>query len=335
MRSSIPTTNLRQLHRVARAALQQYSLRDVRLKLVGDIHNIVFRVTARPPRARQQKQFALRLHMKDWLSDAMIESEMSWLEALRRDTALLVPNPVRNEAHELLTAASDGSAQQRTCTLLDWAPGRIYWKRPSATWLRKIGRLMAQLQDYGARYARPVGFRRPRWDAAAMTGRKGILKESWEYLPKRALSVFTDVCDRFSEAAREIGSGAENFGLIHADLHVANVLSNRGRPVAIDFDDCCDGYYLFDLAAAIDLLEFRDNYRELRAAFLAGYYDVRPQATAHDFHINTFLAARFVMVGLYLARQSDKQRQLKRVLDIIIPKLKRFLRAPESLGGGT
>ena len=144
MKSAIPTTNRRELFRVARAALQQYGLENTVLRLVGDVHNIVFRVTARPRSSRRTRHFALRLHATDWLSAADIESELVWLEAIRQDTSIIVPKPVRNRPGQWLATASFNGTSQRTCTLFHWLEGRVHWKRPSTDWLRKIGRLMKE-----------------------------------------------------------------------------------------------------------------------------------------------------------------------------------------------
>jgi Ser/Thr protein kinase RdoA (MazF antagonist) len=229
--------NQRRLRSTARSALQQYGLADVALRLVGTVHNDVFRVTARPSGAQQARQFVLRLHMTGWLTEAQIESELMWLEAIRRDTSLRVPEPVRNQSGHLVTSACG----TRTCTLFHWLDGRVLWKRPSPHWLHKIGRLMASLQDHGHHLKRPVAFERPRWDCAAMTGRAGMLAEGWDRLSKDAAVVLSDVCERFNDAAEAVGTGPDAFGLIHGDLHVANVLSVNGEVAAIDFDDCCDG----------------------------------------------------------------------------------------------
>jgi len=326
------TADRRPLHAAGRAALAHYDLTEVRLRLVGDVHNAVFRVSARDQRG-ERRRFALRLHVRDWLSDAEIASEMAWLEAIRRETSFLVPDPVRNDSGRLLThARTDADSLPYTCTLLRWIDGRRYWKRPSVAWVRRVGGLMAQLQRHGRRFERPDAFRRPRWEAPDLVGRRGVLAEGWAPLPGRAGEVLSAVADRFLETAAGVGIDADSFGLIHGDLHVANALSCDGRIAAIDFDDCCDGYDLFDLAAALDLLEFRANYPALRRALLDGYCEVRPEAAEHLGAINAFLAARWVMVCLSLARRIERRQRLRRALTIVIPKLRRFLGSPASLG---
>jgi Ser/Thr protein kinase RdoA (MazF antagonist) len=70
----------------------------------------------------------------------------------------------------------------------------------------------------------------------------------------------------------------------------------------------------------------------LRKAFLQGYCEVAPLAPESAAHINDFLAARWTMICLFLARRPENKPRLDRVLEIVVPKLKRFLREPGSLG---
>ncbi len=51
--------------------------------------------------------------------------------------------------------------------------------------------------------------------------------------------------------ADPVASAARDQGLIHADLHHGNLLTDDGRLTAIDFDDCAYGAYAFDLAMPI------------------------------------------------------------------------------------
>jgi Ser/Thr protein kinase RdoA (MazF antagonist) len=333
MATFVPMTRQQHLRGIAEVALRQYSFTDIALRLVGDAHNLVFRVSARPRDSKHAETFALRLHATDRHSAATIESEMIWLEALHRDTTLVVPRPVRNESGKLLTMPPvDDYSLARIYTLVHWVEGRIVGKRPSVDSLRKVGQLMASLHEHGRAFIPPPGFHRPRWDSELMTGRRGGLAECWHRLPRNARHVFSKVCELFDPAAQAVGTGTGSFGLIHGTLHGANALSQGKIVAAIDFDDCCYGYYLYDIAGMLDSIESRANYRELRHAFVTGYCDVNPLAKEHLAHLPVFLAARWVMCALSLARLPNDKTRLQTFLDVVVAKLRRFLRSPESIG---
>lgn len=48
-----------------------------------------------------------------------------------------------------------------------------------------------------------------------------------------------------------LGERSATFGLIHADLHLDNVLFAGGEARPIDFDDCGLGHWLYDIAVTL------------------------------------------------------------------------------------
>src|SRR5262249_55446319 len=62
-----------------------------------------------------------------------------------------------------------------------------------------------------------------------------------------------------------------SFGLIHADMRLANLLVEGEITKVIDFDDCGFSWYMYDLATALSFLEERPIVPELIASWLTGY----------------------------------------------------------------
>jgi Ser/Thr protein kinase RdoA (MazF antagonist) len=56
------------------------------------------------------------------------------------------------------------------------------------------------------------------------------------------------------------------FGLIHADLRLANLMVDDQGLTAIDFDDCGFGWWVYDLASALSFIETDPRLPELIAA---------------------------------------------------------------------
>ena len=77
-------------------------------------------------------------------------------------------------------------------------------------------------------------------------------------------------------AAAPFGSGTGRFGLVHADLRLANLLVDGDRITVIDFEDCGLSWYLYDLACALTFNEGRADVRELIALWVDGYRRVEP-----------------------------------------------------------
>ena len=83
----------------------------------------------------------------------------------------------------------------------------------------------------------------------------------------------------------EFGRDTDRFGLIHADLRMANLMvdpDNASAPITvIDFDDCGWSWYLFDLAAVVSFIEDTPEAERMIADWLRGYLEVRDIPVEH------------------------------------------------------
>src|SRR5690349_1142316 len=82
-------SRFRRLRRLAEAALAQYDIPDARLAFLREGDNLLYRVTS-----PAQGQFLLRVHELARYSEPEIRAEIHWLEVLRREAHLLVPEPI-------------------------------------------------------------------------------------------------------------------------------------------------------------------------------------------------------------------------------------------------
>ena len=101
------------LRDLARAALVGYGLGDARLTLLRHEHNTTFRVDGGGATS------VLRINRPGVHAPATIASEMAWLQALRRDTGLGVPEPVAARDGALAVLAhAPGMPGPRVCVLV-------------------------------------------------------------------------------------------------------------------------------------------------------------------------------------------------------------------------
>ena len=88
------------------------------------------------------------------------------------------------------------------------------------------------------------------------------------------------------------GRGAARYGLIHADMRLANLLIDGGDTRLIDFDDCGFGWFMYDFAAGISFMEEHPQVPALREAWLDGYRAVRPLDREDEVEIDSFVMLR-------------------------------------------
>jgi Ser/Thr protein kinase RdoA (MazF antagonist) len=235
-----------------------------------------------------------------------VRSEMAWLAALRRDTALGVPEPVpARDGSLVVVAAIEGVPEPRFCALFRWLEGRFLNATLTPRHLERVGVFTARLHDHAARFTPPDGF--TRWQAARADPEWEVdtLRRLGEVRPHGDVATMRAAIDKIRETTESLGQGPDVYGLIHADLHQENYLFHRGEVCAIDFDDCGYGHHLYDLSVTLYELGEHANLRALRATLLAGYRSVRPLPAAHETALPAFLMLRRIQTIMWQVDSRD------------------------------
>lgn len=315
---------VRRLKRLAAAALQRYDLPVRRIVPVQHESNTTFRIET-----TTGERYVLRIQRPDAQLVDATRSEALWLEALRRDTDLAVPEPIRNCDGDFVTiAVAPGVPERRTCVLFRWLDGRFVDQRLTPAHLHRVGVLTATLHQHAAHWQPPANFCRGRVDHLLAAGRRAMLdrqrvtKDTLAQHPpvdevERCVRLVADLCSaqnativeavirRVQATQQELGYSAEMFGLIHADLHQENYFCDRGEIRLIDFDDCGYGHYLFDLGVTLLETQHLPRYEALRTALLEGYRSTRSLPAEHERYLPTFFALRRLQLLFWVLESRD------------------------------
>jgi len=245
----------------------------------------------------------LRAHRPGYQSAENIESELAWLEALRRDTDLPVVRPLPGRDGKLVQEFEPG----RHAVLFAFEPGR----EPSAgneILFRTLGTFAARAHRHVEGWRQPAGFSRPAWSTANMLDPDGLWGD-WRRSPgvEAVRSVLDEVDARLRHDLAAYGSGPDRFGLIHADMRLANLLVDGNRTLLLDFDDCGFGWFMYDLAAALSFIETAPEVPGLRAAWLDGYSAIRPPSNADLAIIDAMILLRRMVLLAWIGTHGETQ----------------------------
>jgi Ser/Thr protein kinase RdoA (MazF antagonist) len=303
---------IRRMRRLASAALTNFGVNEARFFLVRQAGNTLFRVqtSVLPNRGAvddlfEEGQYLLRVHEPGYQAPEAIELELIWLDAMRREANLPVPEPIAAlDGQYLLPIIAPGIPGARNCSILRWIKGRSVKNRFQAHHLRAQGRLMARLHNFATQWQPPVGLckRKFDWDGLFQNdvGSGMANAEAWSLLSPLHSEAFSFVAERIREVMDDWGQGPDVFGLIHGDLGVdANLFFWHGEPRAIDFDDSGYGYWAFDLAVALDACRDDPSYPLYREALLNGYAEFRSLPEQQAEQIELFLAGLQVYWNLW------------------------------------
>jgi len=282
---------LPKLHTMARTSLPLWDFSSTaRLDLLNVSENVTYLVEDASDKA------VLRVHRTGYHSRRAIESELLWLEALARDTDILLPSARPGRDGSLLQSAQvvegeephymvlfdfiDGAAPDEDS---DLAPGFV-----------TLGALAARLHQHVEAWMPPSGFERFAWDVDAVFGQDPIWGH-WQEAPGVTADIhglLVRVEARLRDRLNAFGKAPDRFNLIHADMRLANLLIGRSGTRLIDFDDCGFGWFLYDFAAAISFMEDDPRVPALKAAWLEGYRTRRALSLEDEAEIDTFVMLR-------------------------------------------
>ena len=294
------------LTKVAKEALSHWGIeeKDADIKLLKYRENAVFRV-----RVSGGQKFALRVHRRDYHSDAALESELLWMTALGK-TELSVPNVITTQNGELFAhVMTDAFPTAHQCDLLSWVEGRQIAQVEEMHLLdiaslkdvyHTVGKLAAMIHTHSLEWDKPKGFYRQSWDVKGCLGENAIWGcwKDLEVLTEAQRTVFSKAAKLAKKKLSHYGKTTENYGLIHSDFAPENLLKNGSDVHIIDFDDSGFGWFMWEIVTALFFHLGEDCYDASYQALLEGYREIR-EISAQDLEIlpTLFLVRGLVYVG--------------------------------------
>ena len=299
------TENTKDLVALAHRALTllpEHSGRKVRLVHISE--NATFVVSS-----NATDTHVLRIHRPNYHSKHAIRSELQWLEALREQTCVSVPQPTKGNGEDVHRVRCPEIPQGRWCVFFAFCSGQPPKPQQQAELFPILGEITAHMHRHSLQWRPPSGFVRPHWDEETILGKRPIWG-SWHRGPALN-SERTDLLSRAEQVLRvrlaAFGKGKHRFGLIHADLHSANLLLQNQHVHLIDFDDCGFSWYLHDLATALSFQEDKPQTPNLIAAWMDGYRRVRPLPQAEENAIPNFLMLRRLQILAWIGSRANTE----------------------------
>lgn len=289
-----------------RRAAPRYGISpDCGLQLYPLTENWTFRVE--PPSG---DPVVVRMYRPGGRSPVEIHSELAWMSAIRADEQQsLVPSVIPTlDGCQLLEIVRDPPLEPCFCIALSCVPGSEPADDELAKWFPRLGALTARLHRQARGWTPPAWFDRPRWDVSTTLGERAHWGP-WhasvtDASERRQLQCLADVVTARLE---RFGTGPARFGLVHADLRLANLLVEGDSVTVIDFDDCGFSWYLYDLACALTFNEGRADVDDLIAAWVGGYREIEPLTREDEEEIWTFLMLRRLMLSAYIGLRPDTE----------------------------
>lgn len=282
---------------VSLAALANSALRlwplpgEAVARLVNLSENATFRVDA-----SGGFRAILRVHRDGYHAREAIESELAWMQALGQSGTVRVPGVHAGlDGRPVQRVGIEGTSGFRHLVLFEFVDGSHPDEAGNlAPLFADLGAVAARLHRHASAWTPGAGFQRPNWDLDQVFGRSPTWGD-WRDAPgvtptaREALEeVEREICARLDAFGRD----SDRYGLVHADMRLANLLLGADGLQVIDFDDCGFGWFLYDFAAAVSFMEDDPGIPALKAAWIRGYRTVRPLSEAELAEMDSLVMLR-------------------------------------------
>ncbi len=300
------------LESVAARALPRWNLPEsTPLTLLNISENATYRVD--PPGAAQP--LVLRVHRTGYHTRNGVLSELAWMRALEAEAGVTTPQAIpAADGEAVQTVATPALDEERMTVMFGFIEGAEPDESALAAPFARLGAIAARMHAHARAWQRPPWFERLTWDYEHCFGGSPNWGR-WQDglgLDDEARRVLGALDETLHQRLERFGKGPERYGLIHADLRLANLLETGDDTRVIDFDDAGMGWFLYDLATALSFMEDREDVDALVAAWVGGYETVAPLAEEERAEIPTFLMLRRLLILAWIGShaETDLAREL-------------------------
>ncbi|MCM3172064.1 phosphotransferase [Paenibacillus sp. MER 99-2] len=219
-----------------------------------------------------QEKILLRIHPDRW-SREELASELELLQALNQTQDIHVPEGVKSSDTSFIEQIQTEEGYQHPyVTFMRWVEGEHLNKDITENMAYQMGVMTGKLHQAIAQFKPSAEFTRPSWGADRFEEEFDTLEPYYpRFLTSEAWKRYQDAAEKVVSTLVRMPQTSDNYGMIHGDLHIGNIIIHNDQPQPIDFGRCGYGHYLYDVASTLLGLHVPQ-----RISFIEGYEHVRP-----------------------------------------------------------
>ncbi|MFJ7726752.1 phosphotransferase enzyme family protein [Neobacillus sp. NPDC097160] len=305
--------SLDKFNQIANVAIRLYPLlTKSTIQLLNYSENATYLVK----KVETSEKYILRVGRPGYHTKPEVESELEWLKSIDQDSSIQVSLPILGGNGEYIQVVNHEN-EPYYCTLFTFLEGDAPSEENESELIsqfERLGEITAQLHEHSINNWDVLNhIQRITWDFDTILGstpKWGRWQDGMAITPER-VDLFTKVSEKINTRLEKFGKEPNQFGLIHSDLRLANLLVEREQIKVIDFDDCGFGWYLYDLATSISFIEHKPYVPALITSWLKGYRKVRSLSKEEELEIPTFiLMRRLQLIAWVGSRDNETTREL-------------------------
>lgn len=287
----------------ARAALPLYGLdSSTPLTLLNVSENATFRIDE-----ADGGRSVLRVHRTDYHTLRAIESELAWITALREEGVVETPPFLPTQAGAMVGTVTLPNGEMRHVARFAFVEGVEPTEDRLVEDFMQLGAITARLHIHGKSWRPKAGFTRFTWDFETALGPQGHWG-SWRdgmAVGAEEEAILARCAARMGERLASYGKAPDRFGLVHADMRLANLLVNGPQVTVIDFDDCGFSWFMYDLGSSLSFIEHEPYVPALVDSWVTGYRTVAPLSREEEVELPTFIMFRRLLLVAWIGSHAS------------------------------
>jgi len=251
----------------------------------------------------------LRVHRTGYHSKDAIRSELAWITALREEGVVETPAFFASAQREDVVLARSASGDERYAVRFEWVDGAEPTEDRLVQDFEELGVIAARLHLHAKAWQRPADFTRFVWDFDTSIGDNGHWGRWQDGLAvgPAEIDILGRCAARIKERLDAYGMGPDRFGLVHADMRLANLLVKGSNVTVIDFDDCGLSWFMYDLGSSLSFIEHEPYVPDLVEAWVRGYRSVAPLSAEDEAELPTFIMLRRLLLVAWIGSHSTTE----------------------------
>ncbi len=294
------------LHEFAVDAVAKFGYSpDVTISLLNISENATFKVFD----SNSGVDTILRIHRPFYHTQQAIQSELDWIQSLREVQLVRTPAILPSGSGEQVILAQDSTGEQRHAVMFEFMPGVEPTEDRLVDDFETLGAITARLHDHVKQWNRVDSFTRFTWDfesALGPNGHWGSWRDGLAMGPSE-LEILGRLSDTLGQRLDRYGKSEDRFGLVHADMRLANLLVAGSDVTVIDFDDCGFSWFMYDLGSSVSFIEDHPLVPDMTDAWVNGYRTVASLSKEEETELPTFIMFRRLLLVAWVGSHQDTE----------------------------
>lgn len=251
----------------------------------------------------------LRVHRPNYCTREDIASELNWITALRENEVVPTPEVLIMKDGDRIASFQDGDDTRHVVAFSFMSGKEPEEDENLISGFEILGAISAKLHEHAKTWGRPADFTRRTWNFETSLGGTphwGDWRAALGLTPS-GREILERLCVVLREKLDDYGDSPDRYGLIHADLRLANLLVDGDRLGVIDFDDCGFSWFIYDFASATSFIETSPQMPALKDAWVKGYSSHMPLGDEHVAMIPTFVMFRRLLLTAWIASHPETE----------------------------